>query len=262
MTRESYFSSSMRRVVKRATGDLHISSRRGTSVELQLKILQQQGLLPLLLESEAETPIVPNGYGLTTGTAFFPCFWGKRTGRESMAKYPNASELMREITYHIFPKAGTSATQDSPLSRRHSKEQTKKPLWLTGKTGRDSGTVYSFSVCHSAWIQHHHLDKLVNTDISSFKAVGTNAQSTWPQKECIYGTSVLLKDSSLKNCLPKTRANEKHCSGKKNPSFFLESQIWDNRRSSNSLTPELQAILFHCRGPTSMAGLGFTELSI
>lgn len=48
--------------------------------------------------------------------------------------------------------------------------------------------------------------------------------------------------------------------GRRNSSFFLESQIWDNR-SSSSLTPDLQAILFHCRGPVGMAGLGFGELS-
>lgn len=46
----------MRRVVKRAAGDLHSSSRRGTSAGLQLKMLQQQGLLPLLLETEAGAP--------------------------------------------------------------------------------------------------------------------------------------------------------------------------------------------------------------
>lgn len=57
---------------------------------LQLKMLQQQGLLPLLLETEAEPPVVLNGCGLTTGAAFSPCFWGRRTGRESMAEYPNA----------------------------------------------------------------------------------------------------------------------------------------------------------------------------
>lgn len=48
--------------------------------------------------------------------------------------------------------------------------------------------------------------------------------------------------------------------GRRNSSFFLESQIWDNR-SSSSLTPDLQAILFYCRGPMGMAGLGFGELS-
>lgn len=41
----------MRRVVKRAAGDLHSSSRRGTSAGLQLKMLQQQGL-----ETEAGAP--------------------------------------------------------------------------------------------------------------------------------------------------------------------------------------------------------------
>lgn len=48
--------------------------------------------------------------------------------------------------------------------------------------------------------------------------------------------------------------------GRRNSSFFLESQIWDNR-SFSSLTPDLQAILFYCRGPMGMAGLGFGELS-
>lgn len=48
--------------------------------------------------------------------------------------------------------------------------------------------------------------------------------------------------------------------GKRKSSFFLESQIWDNR-SSGSLTPDLQAILFYCRGPMGMAGLGLRELS-
>lgn len=99
MTRESYFSSSMRRVVKRATWDLHLSSRRGTSAGLQLKMLQQQGLLPLLLETEAETPVVPNGYRLMTGAAFSPWVLGGKEGQEERAR-------QRTPMLALNPKAG------------------------------------------------------------------------------------------------------------------------------------------------------------
>lgn len=79
----------MRGVVKRAAGDLHSSSRRGTSAGLQLKMLQQQGLLPLLLETKAGAPvwIQVNGRG-----SIFSLLLGreKRTGGESKVKHTDA----------------------------------------------------------------------------------------------------------------------------------------------------------------------------
>lgn len=138
----------MRRVVKRATGDLHFSSRRGTSAGLQLKTLQQQELLPLLLHAEAEAPVVPSECGLTTGAAFPPCFLGGKEGQEGRARQStpmlalNSRAGERNHIPHLAQGCHSrSNTTLPPFEEGTVKKKTiRYTLRLKGKKGRESGT--------------------------------------------------------------------------------------------------------------------------
>lgn len=145
MTRESYFSSSMRRVVKRTTGDLHFSSRRGTSAGLQLKMLQQQGLLPLL-ENEAEAPVVPNGYGLATGAAFSPCFLGGKEGGEERAR-------RRTLMLALNPRAGERNHMPHLAQGCHFNNATLPPL-KEGTVKNKSEAPYTLREKKAGYLAH------------------------------------------------------------------------------------------------------------